>query len=178
MLVPVELTTAQLCAYATAAGTLSHWTYFAHGEHHAAAPRLLSLSIFLPVLICVILWRAGSFTLEQAGTMAMGLTGSFFGGLWTSIVIYRLLFHRLRSFSGPLLARTSKLWHVWKVLPNFDNFRQLDELHRKYGDFVRTGKNHLWDINKTRQSRVMHDTEFSCKARTRYRFSIQKQSRF
>lgn len=64
--------------------------------------------------------------------------GSF---LFASVIIYRILFHRFRLFTGPVIARVSKFWHVSKLLSK-PNFIVLDELHQKYGDFVRPGKSH------------------------------------
>ncbi|KAG4415830.1 hypothetical protein IFR04_011010 [Cadophora malorum] len=58
--------------------------------------------------------------------------------LFASIFNYRLFFHRLHSFPGPIGARTSKIWHVWKVR-NSKNHLLMDELCHRYGTFVRTG---------------------------------------
>jgi hypothetical protein len=130
----------QMCAYAAAAGALSHWTYFIHGEHHVQAPHLLGISMASPILICLGIWKFTSLDAPQAAILAAKLVGSYSTALWSSILLYRVFFHRLRAFPGPWMAKTSKLWHVWKLAPRSDNFRQLDKLHREYGDYVRTGK--------------------------------------
>jgi hypothetical protein len=130
----------QMCAYATAAGALSHWTYFIHGEHHVQAPHLLGISMASPILICLGIWKLTNLDAPQAAILAAKLVGSYSTALWSSILLYRVFFHRLRAFPGPWMAKTSKLWHVWKLAPRSDNFRQLDKLHREYGDYVRTGK--------------------------------------
>ncbi|PVI04480.1 cytochrome P450 [Periconia macrospinosa] len=60
--------------------------------------------------------------------------------LFSSIGVYRVFFHKLRSFPGPYLARVSKLWHVWKCVKSRSrNHLILDDLYKQYGDFVRTG---------------------------------------
>jgi hypothetical protein len=130
----------RLCAYAAAAGALSHWTYFIHGEHHVEAPRLLGFSVALQILIGLGLWKSTTLSVVRAAILTEQLVGSYFVALWTSIILYRVVFHRLRGFPGPPMARVSKLWHVCKLVPRSDNYILLDKLHKQYGDYVRTGK--------------------------------------
>jgi len=66
--------------------------------------------------------------------------------LFASIAVYRHFFHQLRGFPGPKIAGITKFWHAYKCLPG-QNYLVLDELHKKYGDFVRTGKiSHLFEF--------------------------------
>jgi hypothetical protein len=132
--------TPQLCAYAAAAGMLSHWTYFIHGEHHRESPQLLIVSVALPILAYLGLRSCTSLGAAQAAALTAELVGSYSTALWSSILLYRVFFHRLTGFPGPFMARASKLWHVWKLAPKSDNFILLDKLHKQYGDYVRTGK--------------------------------------
>ncbi|KAH6683997.1 cytochrome P450 monooxygenase-like protein [Halenospora varia] len=57
-------------------------------------------------------------------------------------IIYRLNFHPLAKYPGPKLAAASQLWFArsW-YYGNY--FQDIEELHKKYGDFVRTGPNEL-----------------------------------
>ena len=41
---------------------------------------------------------------------------TYAGCLAGSVLLYRVLFHRLRGFPGPKLAAISKLWHVYELL--------------------------------------------------------------
>ncbi|KAI0838122.1 cytochrome P450 [Hypoxylon sp. FL0890] len=63
-------------------------------------------------------------------------------GLLISMGVYRLYFHRLRSFPGPRLAALSKLWHVW-LCRNSQSHLVLDSWHQQYGTFVRTGPSEI-----------------------------------
>ncbi|KAL4877038.1 cytochrome P450 [Aspergillus karnatakaensis] len=64
--------------------------------------------------------------------------------LWTSILLYRAFFHPLKNFPGPFGARLTKLWSLNKVLETKIRwYRTLNELHKQYGDFVRTGPREL-----------------------------------
>ncbi|OKO95665.1 Tryprostatin B 6-hydroxylase [Penicillium subrubescens] len=62
--------------------------------------------------------------------------------MFTSITIYRLFFHRIGHFPGPRAAAVSKLWSVYKCRDS-RNHLFLDGLHKKYGNFVRTGPSEI-----------------------------------
>jgi hypothetical protein len=64
----------------------------------------------------------------------------FLAGLGTSTVVYRLLFHRLRNFPGPLGAKISRFHTVWVTKRTGLRYHlELERLHAEFGDFVRTG---------------------------------------
>ncbi|KUI63677.1 Tryprostatin B 6-hydroxylase [Cytospora mali] len=56
-----------------------------------------------------------------------------------SISVYRVLFHRCRSFPGPLGVKISKFWTAYLASRNIQYYKELDKFHSTYGDFVRTG---------------------------------------
>lgn len=58
-------------------------------------------------------------------------------GLFSSMFAYRLFFHPLKRFPGPLAARVTALWIVKENIPDLLFYRELRTLHQKYGDFVR-----------------------------------------
>lgn len=62
--------------------------------------------------------------------------------LFTSIIIYRVYFHRLHSFPGPFLARVLKLWHVYQARHSL-NHQLILRLHKEYGPFVRIGPSEI-----------------------------------
>lgn len=136
----VEVSTPLLCAYAATAGALSHWTYFLHGEHHLSAPYLLRIAVLIPIATSIYLWKYTVLDPVQAITLATQLGASYYAALYTSIILYRVFFHRLRKFPGPFAARVTKLWHVWKLAPKSRNYMELNSLREKYGDYVRTGQ--------------------------------------
>ncbi|KKY13964.1 putative cytochrome p450 [Diplodia seriata] len=66
----------------------------------------------------------------------------FLSTLVTSTIIYRLFFHRLRKFPGPLGAKISKFYSLYlsrKIQYHFE----VEKLHQQYGDVVRTGPREL-----------------------------------
>lgn len=70
----------------------------------------------------------------------------FLGGLFSSMMAYRLLFHPLKSFPGPVAARISALWLTKESIPDMTFYRQLRGLHDQYGDFVRIRKGTSFSI--------------------------------
>ncbi|KAJ5905858.1 uncharacterized protein N7473_002774 [Penicillium subrubescens] len=107
-------------------GLVLHRAVFIHGEWHVRAPDILIYHLIYFVALVMVS--------NHAYWMIFG----YLTALFSSITIYRVYFHRLSHFPGPKWARVTKLWHAWKSRHR-QNFLVLSELHRKYGDFVRTG---------------------------------------
>ncbi|KAK7538241.1 putative cytochrome P450 [Phyllosticta citribraziliensis] len=74
--------------------------------------------------------------------LAVGIA-SFLASLTTSIVLYRAFFHRLRKIPGPFAARISNWWIVSRIAKTQQMQIELQNLHRQYGDYVRTGPRDL-----------------------------------
>ena len=119
-------------------GLLAHQLVFIHGEWHLQAPTVLVLHFFASsLLVCweIYLYEGlGVFSSRVLGTVICYLIG-----LYTSILMYRTWFHRLRSFPGPRAAAMSKLWHVWQCRDS-RNHLVLERMRKEYGPFVRTGE--------------------------------------
>lgn len=139
---------ASVSVLAAALGVVSHLGYFIHGEHHMQSPRILSIFFLAPVAIFswLLISKDGSSVFEAA-KVTIAISSSYFAALALSILSYRVFFHPLRHFPGPLSARLTKLTHVARLLPRSDNFAQAHQLHQKYGDIVRVGPNELTIIN-------------------------------
>ncbi|KAL4783539.1 cytochrome P450 [Aspergillus varians] len=90
-------------------------------------------------LHCLILWniwQSISIT-DVVFTVALGYTVYL-----VLRSIYRITFHPLAKYPGPKLGAISQLWlaRSW-YYGNY--FQDIEELHKKYGDFVRTAPNEL-----------------------------------
>ena len=128
----------ELLLCAGSAGVLSHLGYFIRGEHHLEAPILLRLFLLVLVILPIIGIRFGQLGVQDAIFYTTPILMAYCTALFTSMILYRAFFHPLNEIPGPRLAKLTKLWHVTKLV-NFDNYRQVDRLHKQYGDFVRTG---------------------------------------
>ena len=124
---------------ALAAGLLSHVCYFVRGEHHIAAPTLLKTYIVLAIGIISFEFKTVGLGFMNAALATFAVCSSYVSSIFASMLVYRFFFHRLKYFPGPFLARTSKLYHAWQVRKS-DQYIFLEQLHQKYGDFVRTGE--------------------------------------
>ncbi|KAJ5716177.1 hypothetical protein N7493_008088 [Penicillium malachiteum] len=113
-----------------AVGVTCHLTLFIHHEWHLRAPDLLCYHLVVFAVVGVIL--------KEGLWMILGYLISLF----SSIIIYRIFFHRLKHFPGPVGARITKIWHTWKLLHQ-QNHLLLTDLHNQYGNFVRTGPSEI-----------------------------------
>ena len=126
---------AALASAGAAIGIGSHLLYWMHGLRTPQAARIFwshVAAFALTFAVCV--WSHGALH----GLWAAGaLCGSYLAGLFGSMTVYRVFFHRLRRFPGPVSARIS-LMHGWFR----DRYRSHERLVRwcdQYGDIVRIG---------------------------------------
>ncbi|KAI0456218.1 cytochrome P450 [Xylaria acuta] len=130
---------------AVAAGVVVHHGIFRHGEWHLHGPHIIAGHL---VLGGVMLYCLGHF--DDGLTRVLGrlatLAVAYLTGLFSSMTIYRLYFHRLSSFHGPRLAAVTKLWHVWHVRDS-TNFLFQEKIYKEYGSIVRTGPNEITVFN-------------------------------
>jgi hypothetical protein len=120
-------------------GVSMHHVVFIHGEWHNYAPSIVighfSFFIFLLAFEIVL----GSEIVIQTVVDAAVPASIYLLGLFLSIGVYRLFFHRLRAFPGSRLASLSKLWHVW-ICRTSKGHRVLQSWRQQYGSIVRTGQ--------------------------------------
>jgi hypothetical protein len=60
--------------------------------------------------------------------------------LLASVAVYRLFFHRCRNFPGPLSAKITRFYATYLSARELQYYKELEKVHIKYGDFVRTGR--------------------------------------
>lgn len=94
-----------------------------------------------------------------ARTSLVGI--AFIVGLVSSMIIYRGFLHRLRRIPGPFAARLSKLYHMLVAAKTLQNNLNVQKLHAKYGDFVRTGPREV-SINRASAIKQIYGPPSGC----------------
>ncbi|KAL4734141.1 Tryprostatin B 6-hydroxylase [Aspergillus similis] len=123
-------------------GISTHLWYFRRGEHHLYPWRYVRFHVCLVIAVAFLLYAKESPPYTQSAseickeTCLLILT--YLVGLFTSLLVYRTLFHPLRRFPGPWVAKISSFWLSLR-LRDGPSFRILHDLHQVYGPVVRVG---------------------------------------
>ena len=96
--------------------------------------------------------NSGSCSLLEAFAKSSLFFTAFNVGLFASIVIHRLFFHRIRKFPGPVGMKLSRFYAAYLNAKNYRFYKELENMHNTYGDFVRTGWYYLSTPKKTIRS--------------------------
>ncbi|KAF2872237.1 cytochrome P450 [Massariosphaeria phaeospora] len=120
-------------------GILSHLLFFIRGEIFYSVPFIARVYFGSYVLLVSLEYGTFDMQLYHALTTASLIAAAYTSSLFASIIVYRCFFHRLKQFPGPPLAKLSKFYLVWHTARNLQQCLYLEELHKKYEDFIRTG---------------------------------------
>ncbi|KAI0446182.1 cytochrome P450 [Xylaria telfairii] len=127
---------------ASVAGVVSHLAIFRVGEHHMHGHRYLWNTILAFALSTIVQSRIFQFSGQIAALRTLALAAAYFSGLYSSLCIFRVFFHPLKKFPGPLGSKVSSAWFSTH-LTGKDAFRQIFKWHQKHGNFLRYGSNDL-----------------------------------
>ncbi|EFW99477.1 3-hydroxyacyl-CoA dehydrogenase [Grosmannia clavigera kw1407] len=128
------------CLLSLLFGTLSHILYYRHGFRNKQSLGILVYHLVLEVALATKLWLSHGF--GRGSTMACAISTAYATGLFTSILIYRLLLHPLRSFPGPFAAKVSRLYWLY-LQRNGHIHTEMRSIADQYGDIVRIAPNEL-----------------------------------
>lgn len=124
------------CAAAAAVGVLSHVLYFIRGFREREG--LAIICVHLAAGTAVYLKSAQTYGIVSGVAFACLVNFSYLCALSSSIIIYRLFFHRLRHFPGPIAAKITEFYGPYRAR-NWKIHIEDTKLLEKYGDFVRVG---------------------------------------
>ncbi|KXX76972.1 Tryprostatin B 6-hydroxylase [Madurella mycetomatis] len=152
----------RVCIAAAIAGILSHALYFIRGFHDARALGIIAVHTAAYVVLC-------AFTMAQRGIsggflVSSAVFGSYLIALFTSIVTYRVFFHPLRHFPGPLAAKITKLHSLYTAVNGQIHIEQ-NKLLRKYGSIVRMAPNELFIVSSDAVTKI-HASKSGCRKRS------------
>jgi len=131
------LPTPLLCLLSSIVGVAAHLGYFIHRYRVPIVLRIIVLHVLacLTVALSEVL-HDGPF---RGLLRATAINVSYFFGLFASISIYRVFFHRLSGFPGPFAAKVTKFYGPWIARTKQVHVAHT-ELHKTYGNFVRMGE--------------------------------------
>jgi hypothetical protein len=107
-----RVTLSTLCLVAASSGVVAHLTYFIRGYRVPQAVGIATAHAAAGIAVFLYAFKS-SETLAGSLVVATAATSSYFTALWCSIIAYRLFFHPLRRFPGPLAAKVSKIYNVF-----------------------------------------------------------------
>ncbi|KAL6855681.1 cytochrome P450 [Trichoderma novae-zelandiae] len=140
-----------LCLASASAGILSHLLYFIHGHKSMQAPQIV---VFYLVAECFLYARSIHLLGALQGSLtASALSLCYFMALFTSIIVYRIFFHRLRRFPGPFWAKVTKFYSPW-IARDGKLHEKYIEFFEKYGDIVRVAPNELIVLSTDAQQKL------------------------
>jgi hypothetical protein len=130
---------AGLFTRAIVAGILTHQVIFIRGEWEKHTPLVAKIYVVAELLLCAYLINLifSNIELYELLQVHFTLSTGYLVGIFGSICTYRLFFHRLRDFPGPLGAKVSGFWSVIVSVPSFKFHQRVQDLHKNHGDFVR-----------------------------------------
>ncbi|WKT51581.1 Cytochrome P450, E-class, group I [Fusarium oxysporum f. sp. vasinfectum] len=143
----VEPKSFEAIAVSFASGCLLHVLFYRRGEWDLLALRIFQAYATLPIIVIGLLrlaeFKGWQHDTNLSAVSVLLLEGAHILGLLTSILCYRMIFHPLNKFPGPLRARISNFYPTYLTTKNAHLYEEVEQLHQKYGDFVRLGPTQL-----------------------------------
>lgn len=134
----------QAASTAAVLGVVFHNTFLRIVEVEAFMYTLVGVGFLTLLGLFAVHLVAGLAPLAALARVAL-LSTSFNVAVFLSIGVYRSLFHRLRNFPGPPLAKLTRFYSAYKASQGLKYFKQVGEWNEQYGDFIRTGKYGQWN---------------------------------
>lgn len=125
---------------AVASGVFAHVAVFRRGEWDVAAPSVFA--VYFLVFASALGFAYTGFLGPQFPSYSViaQLEALHVAGIYTSMLLYRAFFHRLRKYPGPFLARLTNFYITARSMKKLHLFEEVQKLHEQYGDYVRLGK--------------------------------------
>ncbi|RYP33768.1 hypothetical protein DL767_004635 [Monosporascus sp. MG133] len=149
-------------------GIVLHLAVFRRGEWDLQAAKIAASAVLTYAAATASLVLYGFPAADDAVPSlraASGAAGALFisglVGIYGSMLVYRVLFHRLRRFPGPFAARLSNFYQASLYWRTYRLDLEVQKLHQIYGDIVRIGPNEL-SINDPKALHAIHSSSSPC----------------
>ncbi|KAL4801865.1 cytochrome P450 [Aspergillus unguis] len=148
-------------------GVLSHVSLFRTLPVDDYMYSLLGFYAATIVAITAASFYLTTFSILQTLLRVGSIASAFNLGLFVSIAIYRLFFHRLRRFPGPWLSKLTRFYDTYLAGKNVQYHEEVAKMHAKYGDFFRTGPREICIVRKSAVPLLL-SAQSTCKKSTFY----------
>lgn len=135
----LDVDAVQAASTAAFLGLVFHNTFLRIVEVESFMYTLVTLGFISLIGIFALHLYAGLAPLAALVRVAV-LSTSFNLAVFLSIGVYRFLFHRLRRFPGPALAKISRFYSAYKASRGLKYYKLVSQWNEEYGDFIRTGE--------------------------------------
>ncbi|EEU36092.1 uncharacterized protein NECHADRAFT_87276 [Fusarium vanettenii 77-13-4] len=145
-------------------GVLLHVVFFCRGEWDIYTNKIVVAWVGTLAASTFLIAESAEYESDshsEAFTIALKHCSTLAAGTICSILIYRAAFHRLNVFPGPFKARLSNLYVTALGLKKRHLYKEVQELHRKYGDIVRIGPSEI-SINSSEALHALHSNNTPC----------------
>ncbi|KKZ65931.1 hypothetical protein EMCG_08341 [[Emmonsia] crescens] len=150
-----------VCTTGIILGVISHLLLFSHGEWDRHTPTVVATYACAGLLSPAATLALTDQSVLNTLLLVPAFWISYMTGLFGSIGLYRVWFHRLRDFPGPLAWKLTALWSIKVSVPDFKLPVKVQQLHAKYGDFVRIRPREI-SINHVDAVRDIHGPGTVC----------------
>lgn len=124
-------------------GIAFHLLYFKRGEHHMYGVRYIQGFILWSVTSVGFLHKVVEYDVASSISTIALLNSFFLAGLFFSLLLFRAILNPLNRFPGPFGAKLSGFWWSFHIGRSSHAMFRIQELHHKYGPYVRIGPNDL-----------------------------------
>ncbi|KAM3073526.1 hypothetical protein ACMFMG_004580 [Clarireedia jacksonii] len=141
---PDELFSSKMALPLAITGVSAHLLYWIHGEKSMQAVRTWLWGHFaVNIVLLLLAIRQSTMSILHSLVAVLLLNIYFYLPLFTSVALYRLVFHRLRAFPGPVSLRISKLVAAYANIEKNQDVQRIWALHKRYGNIIRVGPREL-----------------------------------
>ncbi|KAH8690164.1 putative cytochrome P450 oxidoreductase [Talaromyces proteolyticus] len=145
-----------------ASGASAHILLYRFGEWDVEAPSLVAKYFILFVIFIGI--EKFNVVNEYKSVISLPpgwsakLVGYHILGIYLSMIIYRIVWHRLARYPGPFFAKLSNFYVTLLSAKGLHLYEEVEKLHKQYGDYVRLGPSEL-SINDPEAVRHIYSSQ-------------------
>ncbi|KAI4862377.1 putative benzoate 4-monooxygenase cytochrome P450 [Hypoxylon rubiginosum] len=156
----------QAALFSAVLGILFHLTIARRIEMEYYMYQLLALLLFAAITVTSAYLLMGVSVFHTIARICI-IAGCFSVGTFASMISYRLFFHRLRKFPGPLDSKVSRFFSALRAAKEVKYYKEIAKLNEQYGDFVRTGPREICIVRASAVQAIYGPTS-KCRKSTWY----------